>query len=511
MTPRRLARASRPHRRAVGVSAVFALSSGALLCLSSAAAAVEDDDALRCDDATAQPSLRVASASADEEFTSAFRTFGDTGGGWEDLGGWAASDGTYSVELGDGSVAWLMNDTFMGPLENGLIQDDARFLHGTILPTDDDGHPVDTVTGGTREAPTSIVDPPDAVNGNPWYWNEDGLVDDGALRVFQAKTAVNDGEPPFNFAWVGSDIVTYDSDFRVTDITPTFGHPGGVHWGVEVVTCGEDTYVYGQKDGSGYVARVPRDALLDQETWRFHAAGDWVEDEDAATPIIANVGAVFSVSLIDGTFVLASTETFGPFGGHTIDAAVSGAAQGPFVDRRAVYTAPEGREGMLAPYNVAGHPWLSEDGTLLLSYNVNAMSHDDVLADPNNYRPRFVSLTLAPTDDGGVDPTPDPTPTPTPDPTPSPDPTPTPDPTPSPDPAPTPTPDATPDPGPPGTGGNDPADAAPDPAAGAGGGSRPGALPTTGADTGALVGAALLSAVTIAAGTALRRTLAPHR
>lgn len=421
MTPIRPSRLSAVRRRGIGFGAVLAFGTGAALCLSPAAAVAAPDAPARCDDETARPTLNVASASPAEELTSAFRVFGDTGGGWEDDGGWAASDGTYSVELADGGIAWLMNDTFMGPLEDGRITNDARFLHGTVLMTDTDGNPVDTITGGTHESPTSIVDPPEAVQGNPWYWNEDGLVDDGALQVFQAKTAVNDDDPPFNFAWIGSDIVTYDASFNVTAVTPTFGHVGGVHWGVEVVPCGEDTYIYGQRNGAGYVARVPQDALLDQQAWRFYADGEWVANEDSSTPIITNIGATFSVSLIDGTFVFASTETFGPFGSHTIDAAVSGAAQGPFVDRQPVYTAPEGREGILAPYNVAAHPWLSEDGTLLVSYNVNAMNHDDVLADPNNYRPRFISLALTPTDgDGSVDPIPAPDPTSSPSPQPSP-------------------------------------------------------------------------------------------
>lgn len=332
-------------------------------------------------------------ATANDEFTQAFRTFGNSGGGWANGGGWAASDGVYSAELPGHQVVWLMNDTFLGPVNEDESMTEPGFIHGSIVPGGRDGLPDTTITGGTQEHPESIASPPDAVDGDPWYWNADGIMDGGRLRVFQGRTGKTDGEPPWNFGWVGNDIVTYTKDFKVASVTSTYGSPegAGINWGNELVKCGGHTYVYGNKDGKAYVARA-RDGHLVDRDWQFYDGTGWASDETASAPITDDVGASYSVTPMGGQFVLTTTAT-AIFTDHKIYVATAPTPFGPFTGRTAVYTAPEGGVGNLyAPYNVAAHPGISDDDELVVSYNVNSGVGDDLLADANNNRPRFVTI-----------------------------------------------------------------------------------------------------------------------
>ncbi|QGN33922.1 DUF5005 domain-containing protein [Microlunatus sp. Gsoil 973] len=330
-------------------------------------------------------------ATANTRLTEAFREFGNGGGGWSNHGGWASSDGTYSVKLPGDHVAWLMNDTFLGPVNPDESLTNPGFIHGSILPAHLDGVPYTTITGGTHEAPASIASPPDAVNGDPWYWNGDGIMDGGKLRVFQGRIGQTDGPPPWNFGWLGSDIVTYTKDFTIDKITRTYGQPDGVNWGNELVSCGGYIYIYGIKDSAMHVARA-RVGQLIEHRWQFWTGDTWSSDPESSTAVTDDVGASYSVTPMNGQFVLTTTSA-AIFTDHRIYVATAPTPVGPFTGRTAVYTAPEGGVGNLyAPYNVAAHPEISKPGELVVSYNVNSGNGDDLLADANNCRPRFVTI-----------------------------------------------------------------------------------------------------------------------
>lgn len=331
--------------------------------------------------------------SANEEYTQAFRDFGNSGGGWANEGGWAASDGVFSAELPGGELVWLMNDTFLGPVNDDESMTDPGFIHGSIVLGGEDGLPDTTITGGTQEEPESIASPPDAVDGDPWYWNGDGIMDGGKLRVFQGRTGQTDGEPPWNFAWLGNDIVTYTEDFEVESVTTTYGSAdgSGIIWGNELMQCGELTYIYGTRSGEAFVARADAGHLVDRD-WEFYTGTGWSSDELASAPITDDVGASYSVTPMGEQFVL-TTSAEAIFTDHTIYVATAPTPVGPFTGRVGVYTAPEGGVGDLyAPYNVAAHPEISADGDLVVSYNVNSGVGADLLEDANNNRPRFVTI-----------------------------------------------------------------------------------------------------------------------
>ncbi len=189
----------------------------------------------------------VSSVTVDTRLREAWRSFGNTGGGWSNQGGWGAADGTYSTPIGGGTIAWLYNDTFLGPVNaDESLPRSAGFVHNSIVLGDRTGLPTTTVTGGTHEHPESLVgDTPTAPPYDPsgtndrWYWNADGIVDGGKLREFELQQGPTDGPPPFNFEWTGTAIATYSHDLSVESVTPTYGQ-GNVQWGAELACAAAD-------------------------------------------------------------------------------------------------------------------------------------------------------------------------------------------------------------------------------------------------------------------------------
>lgn len=330
------------------------------------------------------------------ELQDAWWDFGDAAGHGE----WAGADGTYSVPLPDGDVAWLYNDTFLGPTAPDRSVP-GTMVHNSIVTAGPDGKPVDTVTGGTPEAPTSLVGP-DGVD-DPWYWNTDGIVDDGKLYVFEAQQDVA-GEGHWGFDWIGTDIAVLSlDDYRVEEIVPTYDG-AGITWGVELVPVDDYVYVYGMgsqahPEKEVHVARAHSGELTG--AWEFWDGSGWSADEADSAIVANNVGSSFGVAEVQGQYVLLTTDSYL---GSGIYAHVSATPWGfAGTERQQVYDTPEGQpgydadlEGDVYTYNVAVHPSISGDDELVLSYNTNNSNFGELTSDVSFNRARFLTLGFEP-------------------------------------------------------------------------------------------------------------------
>ncbi len=334
----------------------------------------------------------VTGATANAEVTEAWREFGNSGGGWANEGGWAAADGTYSTVLPGNQVVWLFNDTWLGPVNDDESLGDAPGLvNNSAVLAGRDGLPDVTITGGTQDEPTSLAGP-------LWQWNGDGIVDAGRLHVFEYEQGHTDDPPPFNFGWIDTTLVTFDKDFAVEAVT-SVPMEGNVEWGVEVVRCGQFLYIYGVEsvplDKYMHVARARIGHLTDIDSWTYFDGEKWTSDPASSTRAAREMGASYAVTPVQGRWVLTTSDSLL---GDTIYVSVADSPTGPFVDRQAVYVAPEAHSGqeLFAPYNIAAHPAISEPGTLTISYNVNSFGGIDVIKEDANFnRPRFVNIHLA--------------------------------------------------------------------------------------------------------------------
>jgi Domain of unknown function (DUF5005) len=338
----------------------------------------------------------VTGVTADTRLDQEWRLFGDRSGPGE----WAGSDGTYSTPLPDGLDAWLMNDTFLGPVNaNESLPSTAEFIHNSlVLGTPRSRQLVATVTGGTRENPQSLVGPtpnPPTPAGTAayWYWNTDGIVAHGKLYVFEGRIGPTDSPPPFDFGQTGMAIATFSlPSLRLESVSPTYGG-ATVSWGVQLLNEGPWTYIYGVESGSDgkdmHLARVRDGDLLG--AWQFYTGSGWSSDPTASASIVGDIGSSYGVTKVGDEYVLSTTDSY-------LDPQIylytAPTPEGPFTNPTEIYTAPEATDGLYT-YNVAAHPELTSPNQLVLSYNVNSSELSDLYANINNNRPRFITVDFS--------------------------------------------------------------------------------------------------------------------
>ena len=153
--------------------------------------------------AAADPTCADVSSEVDTELTQRFGEYGDTAGRW------TGADSAYSVELPDGRIAWIYSDTFMGEVdENHGRPLDSAFIHNSIN-VDDDGV-ITTYTGGTPDAPESLVKVAGADEGQDWYWFGDATVHGDELQVMLVEF-VKTGSTMWDFKFAGNAVATFDA------------------------------------------------------------------------------------------------------------------------------------------------------------------------------------------------------------------------------------------------------------------------------------------------------------
>ena len=338
---------------------------------------------------TALPQAAAAVAGPAAQLNTLWNSYGDQGGHW------TGADSTVSVPLPDGRVAWLFSDTFLGTVATDHSRPkNAPFIHNSIV-VQQGGQLVQTITGGTPSAPTSLVN---AAAADEFYWVSSAVVQGGALKAFYGKYR-KAGDGPLAFVRIGTAVVTYAlpglTVTSVTDLTLD----AKVGWGSAIVTDGGYDYIYGTEDADGYkfahLARVPTGNL--GGTWEFWTGSAWSTQDTQSARLFSGGGTEFSVVRTGGQFVVVTQDGNTPFSPWIV-AYTSASATGPFAGPVYLHKAPEGEAsgGWQTPYDAQVHQEQAAPGTLLMSYNNNSLNSDDNYTDARIYRPRFVDVTWPP-------------------------------------------------------------------------------------------------------------------
>jgi Domain of unknown function (DUF4185) len=363
--------------------------------------------------ATAPPALAASTcafdpahaptAAPDEAFDSLFRAYGDSNRSLDD---WTGADTTNSVRLPDGRDAWIFSDTFLGRVNPDFSRSDPTFMHNSLVLQDARGQLPQTLHDGHYPHARSLVQTNDGreVEGDPpvgsdWYWLGDGTVEGDKLRVF-ALQFEKFGPAGFDFRWTGTAIATFSlPNLHLESVSPAPG-TNGVEYGSSILEDGDYTYIYGTEDGGAdkwmHVARVPRGHLV--RPWEYFTGTGWSSDARQSARLLHGVGNEYSVTRVGDAYVLTTMDTNVAFS-RDIDAYVSCSPTGPWGAPIKLYSAPDyAFENPNAfVYNAHAHPELTDDqGRLLISYNVNSFSFQDLMDDVHLYRARFVRVTLPP-------------------------------------------------------------------------------------------------------------------
>lgn len=363
------------RHRLTALTAVLAIGAGLLV------GCTEDESEAACDAVSADFDWASPSRSDDARFEL-------TGPGW------IAGDSTYSVQLPDGRTLWLFSDSFIGEVDNsGEPAPGMAMVHNALLTEDATGQ----LTTHTSAGPESFFPDP---GPKSYYWVQDAtVVGKKELVVFLSRNRQDGGPGIEGFRWQRNAMATVSlPDLEVTGIHEFPSRSGAppIAWGAGVMTTPTQTYVYGVEDRQQHkylhLARVPAGKLTDRSAWRYRSGDGWSTDPGQSTRLTGTVANELSVSPYEDGYLMISSDTSEPFSDR-INAWTSCSPWGPWRDEQTIYETPE-TGGEHFTYNAHGHPELSEDGELLISYNVNTFDFEELMGNPTLYRPKFIILDL---------------------------------------------------------------------------------------------------------------------
>ncbi|MFJ8535235.1 DUF4185 domain-containing protein [Streptomyces sp. NPDC093591] len=403
------------QRTATGLGLLLALVLGAVLLTAL------PDDGEREGGGTCAPHS-VASWKADDGLTAEFARYGDDPARTDD---WTGGDGTHSVRLPDGRLLWLFSDTYLGQVyappnpfgESHTWRDTTAPLVRNSAVVMRDGRLERTL------ATPLFPDPAP----NQWRWPVAARVEprspgssEQVLRVLLwVRTA---GQAPWIYGVpTATEVATLSlPDLRVESVVKVFDQQlvpdpsRRVLFGTTLVEEDGWTYVFGGDDGQAasrpashaFVARVPEGRLAEPGAWEYWNGSAWGRAGAARPrPVLGDgerkgVGSAFSVVRVRGTYVL-FTMAAGTEGLTTVTSYWACSPTGPWHGPTKDFSPALPQGGQVAAYNPQTHPELSGDGRLVVSYDVNWLETGGAAAQLNRnvslYRPRFVTLRLAPT------------------------------------------------------------------------------------------------------------------
>jgi len=362
----------------------------------------------------------MAVAHPDTAWDDLFQAYGDSSGAW------SGGDGAQSLLLPDGSTVWFFADTFLGqigpggtrsPATTGLAHNTAVLYRGGRLgPT----YALAPEFGGYNSTAdyTWVAPPPPYPADRYELINGDQVIDRGTVYKFYqlADRDINPGG--FQYKLVGTVIESFSVDPATDMLTPAGGTPLGIEdsarsnpviWGAATLVSDGYIYIYGVKPYSDratpfplYVARVPVGGLAAGDAWQYYDGGPgcsppssaWVTDPRSATALRTGASAGFSVTDVNGTFVLLTGDNSGIFTANDAVAYYAGCPTGfsPGSPEYQVYQ-PRLPDGYLA-YEYRIVPQFSGGSDVLVSYSLGTTlaggNFDSVLT----YRPRFLDVTL---------------------------------------------------------------------------------------------------------------------
>jgi hypothetical protein len=356
----------------------------------------------------------------DTAWDSLFQHYGNTSNAW------SGGDGAQQVLLPDGSTVWFFADTFFGhtyPNHSRTIATSGGGHNSAILYRDGRLGPTFSLLPGpsgyqSMEDYTWVFPPPPYLTFQFEILNGDAVIDDGVVyKFFQlADKAIHPGG--FTYKLIGNVIETFSINPRTDDLTPTGGTPIGVQdsrtsdpiiWGEATLIHDGYVYIYGVKPYNGnanpfplYLARVSLKGLRTGAPWQYYHGTPsctppptaWRPSERAATPLQTGVSSGFSVTDVNGTDVLLTSDGSSPFTLENAVAYYSPCPTGfsPSSPRYPVYYPHLPRGQLSYEYRIV--PQFSSGSEVLVSYDLDTAFLRQNFSNVSIYRPRFLDVKL---------------------------------------------------------------------------------------------------------------------
>jgi hypothetical protein len=359
-------------------------------------------------------------AHEDTAWDSLFQGYGNLSGAW------SGGDGAQSLLMPDGSTMWFFADTFLGQTypggtrsiitSGGAHNSAVLYRNGHLGPTS--SFPPGPF-GYQNMADYTWVTPPPQYSSNTYeVLNGDQVIDGGTVyKFFQlADKAIHPNG--FTYKLIGTVVETFALNPATDTLTPTGGtpiqvedtpHSNPIIWGEATVVSGGYIYIYGVKPYNGnaapyplYLARVPVTGLPAGAPWQYYRgapsctppATAWQSNPKLATPLQTGVSAGFSVTDVNGTDVLLTTDDSSPSTRENAVAYYAACPTGfsPGSPRYPVYQPHLPRSYLAYEYRII--PQFSSGSEVLVSYNIDTTRLRLNFSNVTIYRPRFLDVKL---------------------------------------------------------------------------------------------------------------------
>jgi hypothetical protein len=362
----------------------------------------------------------------DQAWDDLFQSYGDTSGTW------SGGDGAQSLSLPGGATMWFFADSYLGqtnpdgtrpPLATGLAHNSAVLYRDGALGPAYAGPPAQG-GGYSYAADYTWVAPPPAYPASRYELiNGDQVIDHGAVYKFYqlADRDLHPGGYPYKL--VGTVIESFALNPATDALTPAGGTAIGVAdtagsnpviWGAATLVSGGYIYIYGVRPYSSaaaayplYVARLPVGGLAAGDAWQYFdgtpgcstSASSWTASPQAATVLRTGISTGFSVTDVNGTFVLLTNDGSSRLAFSNAVAYYAGCPAGfsPGSPKYSIYR-PALPYGYL-DYEYRIVPQFSSGRDVLVSYSMNTTRVDGSCLNENYYdvaiyRPHFLDVRL---------------------------------------------------------------------------------------------------------------------
>jgi len=336
--------------------------------------------------------------------------------------GWTGSDAVYSIPFSgydapgnaaDDSTMFLFGDTFIGEVDETKARQNSVLIRNTIgiLNTKSPLYNEMTFywdTDGSGDPKALFeADTPESAEGE-WIWPMDGININGRFYIYGLKLfdppgflgfepngvtlisfELDAGNKIINYTHVDAPLYYKDASDNeivigqaVMPMTAASGNPNPDGY----------IYVYGPRNRplqvkQMVVARVPADSIENFASYRFWDGSGWQSSIENCAVITDSISQEFSMTpLSNGRFM--ATFEFDTW----VCVRFADGLTGPFDPVHYLYECPE--DTLYAGgfvYNAKAHPHLSDNGNMLISYNVNTSDVFELYDNADTYRPRFLT------------------------------------------------------------------------------------------------------------------------
>jgi len=325
--------------------------------------------------------------------------------------GWTGSDAAYTIPLDETRILWLFGDTWVGRIRNNHHVDSTMIRNSLAIQR---GRRLGRIKldfywrcddSGKAQA---FFKPGD---GRGWFWPYHGLVVAGKLYLFFNQTVATKTGGPFGFRHIATWLVQVQNphddptDWRIQQQKPPFGiytEQGNSFLGSAVLPTAQYIYIYGGKEDwtqgpagrQAIVARTRPQQILQFSDWQFWDGSCWQKDFQAAAGLFPAAPTEYSVSYLPalGKYVAVYTEMgLSP----NILIRFAPAPEGPWSEPCRLYRCPETRwDPNYFCYAAKGHPEISADNELIVTYVCNCFDFWQMARDARIYRPRFLRIVF---------------------------------------------------------------------------------------------------------------------